>query len=760
MLDLWLTVAEASLLEQVTERQIRARAAEGRIVSRRELRGKNANALLVAFSSLSPAAQARYYSQHPEVTLPPAGDPHADSAGHAPSGDGHESTSSYALAPQSIRQRADLRLEAVLSWRRALNEARHANAHIGDAQAAWIARFRRQHPHLKISLPSVKRWDRAYRAEGLNGLVDGNDGSGRRGKRAIHPELETAFRALWLRPTRPHIQDCYEQIRKLGEVQQLPVPSYSTFRRFATSLPEIAIRALRNEEDSSIRPFVQRDYTSIGAMEIIQSDHHQADVAVHCGDELCIRGHYPWITVWFDVRSRRILDSDLYVDHPNSQRILSVFKRVVRDNGAPGAVYLDNGLDYKKAFGWGVKYREFGKVRAQWLAVDCSGAQLEHRLAPLGARVMFATPYNAQAKAIERFFRTLLEGVYRRFDSYRGALGERSERAEYLRQHPEELPHIREFALALQREIDEYNAAPHSGQGMAGKSPNEVFAETRIARRDVDALTLSLVFYASELRTVDKGGIRFRKALYRFDDAAVQFKALGEKVRIRFDEENPDELVVTTLAGEFLGLAHPREWATYSTQDQATKDAIAMTNREWKAIKRLIRKENPAAAKQLEKVASSLEEYEALRAAHAPAAMPMAASGGGAGVVQLLPYESTLSKAIAGARERIGNPSGLSAADLQLARSIDVPANDELAELARHHSYAGIITPQIGSARPAGEDDDIETADVVAELEERRVQRLLVEREADRMCRYDIECPNPQELDGFCSQHWNRVHGR
>lgn len=761
--ELWLTAAEAAALECVSAERIRVLAAEGRLTAKRGTSGRHGRAWLIALSSLSQPAQARYLSTHPELAPPPADDPHADAHTSPHPTTAGTPSQAYHTAPKPVRQRADLRLEAVLSWRRANADARHGA--LNDAEATlnrWLARFRAAHHEFKVSIASVKRWDRAYRASGLAGLVDGNDGHGRRGKLSIHPELDAAFRALWLRPTRPRIQDCYEQIRKIAEIQSLPVPSYSTFRRLAASVPEIAVRALRYEEDSSIRPFVARDYTSIGAMEIIQSDHHQADVAVRCQDDLCDRGHYPWTTVWFDVRSRKILGVDVYVDHPNSAKILTVFKRVVREHGLPGAVYLDNGLDYKKAFGWGVKYREAGRARAKWIAVDCAGVQLEHKLAPLGARVMFATPYNAQAKAIERLFRTLVDGIWRRFDSYRGALGQRSERAEYLRKHPEELPTLADFALALQIEIDEYNTTPHSGQGMDNQTPDAIFAESRIPRRDADPLTLSLVFFDEAVRTVDKGGVRFKNQLYRLDDVAVQARVFGEKIRVRFDgeDEPPTELVLTTLAGEFLGLAHPRELATYSTKDPETKSAIALKNRDWREIKALIREENPAAAKRLEKVASTLEEYERMHARQvaAAAAMPMAAAGG-AGVVQMLPYESGLAKSIASARERVANPSGLSASDLELARSVEAPGAEELASLAREHRFAGALVPP---ARIPGraDDPDTTTAQVMDELVERRLQRLLVEREQNGMCQYDIECPSRAEVQTYCLTHWTEFHGR
>jgi hypothetical protein len=131
----------------------------------------------------------------------------------------------------------------------------------------------------------------------------------------------------------------------------------------------------------------------------------------------------------------------------------------------------DIGPDYKKAAGWGVRHRAWGKARKEFLALaDWTEERLLNRFAPVGAEVMFATPYNAQAKLLERTFKTWIGQFHRSFESYRGELGQRSERAEYLRKHPHELPTLGELVLDLDRQIAEYNATPHRGRGMKGRA--------------------------------------------------------------------------------------------------------------------------------------------------------------------------------------------------------------------------------------------------------------------------------------------------
>lgn len=752
---LMLTAAEAATFEGVSERHLRRLVANGSIEAERSTIGRNASALLIAPSSLSPAGQARFYASQPELLAPHAGEAHADSFDVDDVDAGHKTTPSYAGAPQPLRQRALLRLEAVLTWRRALAAARRDGVTLGDAESAWLLKFRREHRNFKVSIASVKRWDREYRASGnsIDALVDGNDGHGRKGQTTLDPELEADFRALWLQPTRPKVSQCYRVLAKLAKVRGLTMPSYSTFLRLAASIPQMAIAALRYEEESSIRPFIPRDY-NFPALDLIQSDHHQSDVAVHCGDPLCDRGHFPWVTGWVDVRSRKVLTFDVFIDCPNSRAILRTLKRTILEFGIPGGAYIDNGLDYKKALGWCVLHRQWGRERAKLIATDIDGPQIEHRLAPLGMRVVFSLPYNPQAKLIERFWRTLVDQAWRMFPSFRGSLGQRSEEAERLRRSPQELPLLTDLVIALQRAVDEYNAAPHSGDGMNGRSPDVVFAAERRAHVSVSAMELALVFLEKEERKVDKNGIRFAKRVYRLDDPAAQARWFGETVRVFFDPEDDEQLILTSLDGTFVSLAHERDRATYNSRDAKTQEQYALKARDWKAIKARIRAENPAAAKRLERIASSLDEYHALVAEQK--ALPIAAAGG-SGIVQMLPYESSLARAVEDARARVANPSNLSAADLELARSVDAPSTDDLAAFASEHSFGGVITPRFGERR--GADDDAPMSDVFTELEERRLQRKAAEREAEGMCGYDMDCPNQAEFKGLCLSHYDELHG-
>jgi len=375
----------------------------------------------------------------------------------------------YVRAHTAGRERAEFRYEAVASLEKARATRRRGET-LGTVERRWLHNFRRSHPGKKISLRSVKSWAEQLREAGrkIDALVDGNDGSKQRGDR-IPTLMKRMFRDEYLRAHRPNVALIYENVVSVSHEKGWgSVPSYDTFWRYAKRLPKLVRRLLRDNADSrrTVLPYVRRDPASIGVYHTIQADHREIDVPVRCdkGCERCTgkkpKGHFPIWTAFIDIRSRRILGSEISIDTPTSAVILGVFRRIVDENGLPFFVYLDNGADFRKAFG--ARLRREGKQ--EWDGP--TEERLQARFAPVGVRVTFALPYNAQAKAIERMFRTFRHRFDEDFEAYRGTLGQKSALAQELFKQPSELPTLSELAFLLQLAINEYNETPHTGRGM------------------------------------------------------------------------------------------------------------------------------------------------------------------------------------------------------------------------------------------------------------------------------------------------------
>ncbi len=528
-----------------------------------------------------------------------------------------EKADRYGAARETVRERAELRLEAILTFRKARTE-RVAGETFQEVERRWLRNFRRTHEGFKVSVRSVKDWDAAYReAGGIDGLVDGNDGVKQRGARIPAPAKQM-LKDEYLRSHRPNLRLIYRNVCKVADEKGWgAMPSYHTFRRYAKSLPKLVRKLLRDcaDQPRSVLPYVVRDPNSIPVYHTIQSDHREIDVPVRCdkGCEVCTgkkpKGHFPIWTAFIDIRSRRILGSEISIETPTSDLILSVFRRITDENGLTVRVYLDNGADYRKAYG--KRLRKQGK--AEWDGP--SEEQIQARFAPLGLEVIYALPYNAQAKLIESMFRTFRRRFDEDFAAYRGSLGQTSEVARDLYYRPSELPTISELAYLLQLAIAEYNGLiPHTGRGMNGRTPDQVFSDQslRIPRREPDKAWAFLFFEAVKGgRVVGQNGVQHEHRVYRLASLEKHLEYFGERVDFRV---NPDDqrvgIIFDRRTGAYVceAIVDPED-ATYSTRDEVTRQLIARVFRDGKELQKM-------AAAHVEGAKERLVEYRRARIAY------------------------------------------------------------------------------------------------------------------------------------------------
>ncbi|HET7437500.1 MAG TPA: Mu transposase C-terminal domain-containing protein [Thermoanaerobaculia bacterium] len=604
---LFLPLAEVAATLGVATTTVRRMVWNGTVESRETPNGGEVNV-----ATLPPKYSATFAPQlAPRLTLV--------------SGNAEPFSPRYGAAPIAVRRRADLRYEAVQSFRDA-RAARGAAETLAQAERRWIHNFRRSHEGLKVSIRSVKAWDQLLRDSGgnIDALVDRNDGEKQRGSR-IPKWAKQAFKDEYLRAHKPNLRLIYEKVEIYGKVRDLgPVPSYHTFRRYALSIPKLVRKLLRDNADNprAVLPHVRRDPTTLSAYHTIQADHREIDVPVRCdtGCDTCTgaergkrgrkkaRGHFPIWTVFFDIRSRRILGSEIWIDAPNSDRILSVFRRICEENGLPWRLYLDNGSDFRKAFG--KRLRRDGKTR--WDGP--SEAELRGRFISMGIEVIYALPYNAQAKPIERMLRTFRHRFDEDFDAYRGAFGNKSELARELYYQPKNLPTVSELAFLLQLQIEEYNATPHTGAGMDERTPDDVFYDPKIRtpRRDPDA-SFGFLFFdvVKGGRFVGNNGIKYEGRTYRLTSLSKHLSYWGERVDMRV---NPDDqthaMVFDRRTGAFVCEARVDvQDATYSTSDDVTRHLIGRVFRDGRDLLRMAKANVEGAAERLIEYRAAKLEY-------------------------------------------------------------------------------------------------------------------------------------------------------
>ena len=534
--------------EPLTDRTIRNRIASGRYGAEgdgwiRE-RGSGSGKLKIALASLSSEERALYWQQHPLLAPAHLSIVRDDAqVEHPPS-----------LAFDNLPDGSDQKRRAI--ERKAICDAFELVLADWDGRGGLTNLKRRFCKLRKIGFNTLERWLSAYRTHGIDGLVDRNDGSSRRGKTVIPRRVREFFEARYTDGTEPTVRQAITEARWFSEREMNLDISWiadDAFYRVIGQIPEAVKRATRGDQDDEERVILtlRRDH-NFPALHIVVADHHLTDRWVHCGEggyvksgdrlvqipagricgpEGCKAGHRVWITTFMDVSSRRVLSTIISLNYPTSDTVRRGLRLLIERHGIPNILYCDNGKDFKSAFGRAIRRRE---------ALPIDEDFTNNLLASLGIRVIFAIPRRARSKNIERLFRTWVMQIWQGHASYVGALGKRKEAAEDLRKTPHELIGLEEFTEECELQIELYNEREgHRGQGMRGRSPRAVFDATRIPRRDPEAQGFAIAFWTWKGRQVHAGGtVTVGEDRYLLD-RLVGGDLIGKNVQLLI---NPDDI--------------------------------------------------------------------------------------------------------------------------------------------------------------------------------------------------------------------------
>ncbi len=281
---------------------------------------------------------------------------------------------------------------------------------------------------------------------------------------------------------------------------------------------------------------MERSRSDIASNDIWFSDHHLIDVFVKSADGT--RVVRPWLTVFFDARSDRVVSFLVRNADPNATAVKKCFRLGVEQNGVPNEVYFDNGKDYRS--------KSFSKDYPLSLVNQ------------LGIGTIYATAYHGAAKTVERFFGTFTNRFSRRFKTYTGCNAKiRPEEMQIPNKEILELaPTFDEFVELLSSYIDEYNQTPNNGMNMEGKCPDQVYSENLAVKRIVsDRDALRLLCGNTAERVVNRSGVSIKNNHY-YNDALLSH--MGERVMVVYDPDNIDKMAVFDIKGRAICLAEAK----------------------------------------------------------------------------------------------------------------------------------------------------------------------------------------------------------
>jgi transposase InsO family protein len=414
----------------------------------------------------------------------------------------------------------------------------------------------------QVSVRTLWSWYAQYRKLGYAGLVDrvrSDKGKPRFFK--AHPAIRAYLENKYL-GERLSIRLVYEALRRDWqslETKGTRPPSYATVRSYLNQLPKplvILSREGKRQFKERCEPYLLTDFESLIPNQIWVSDHGQHDVWVRndvfsgVSANTAIR---PWLTAVVDMRSRKIVGT-AWSATPSSQTISSALRVAIENFGIPQSLVIDNGKDYEK----------IGRID---FSPECSGV-----LVRLGIQPHYCLPGHPQSKLIESWFGT----VRKRFDglwpSYCGAspTARPEPCTDVLKEHQaflkgkrksSLLPLASAFIATARQWIEEYNSQhPHTGPGMNGRTPDEVFTELLPPgqRRLVECPELLYaLFWDRQRRKVSEGGcVQLYGERYEPADGeslAKLFLEIERDVIVACDPANLGEAIALDLDGRFLG---------------------------------------------------------------------------------------------------------------------------------------------------------------------------------------------------------------
>jgi putative transposase len=467
-----------------------------------------------------------------------------------------------------------------------LEAARREAVRVGRVdQATADHRFAeqlRQREGIDVSERTLRRWLSAYREAGMAGLIDRRamregDGSGDN-----DPFIESAKQFYLSMPPKSK-RSCWLMATVKAQEEGWEERTYVTTRRALSAIPMGVVTKFRQGEDAYVarcEPSIQRDYTTLHSNEQWCADHHQFDVIVNDRGKL-VR---PWLSAYMDMRSRKIVGWCIRGHDPNSSTILSALRGGCEQFGVPESVYHDNGKDFSS-------YTLVGSTKWQrrHAKVELDADHTRGVLKNLGCEAHFAWAYHAQSKPIERFFGTLEDQFGKCWSTYCGRNPENKPENLQVKLARGSAPTLEDFVTAFGDYLEKaYHTAIHTGDGMDGRSPNQVFDASwnGFSRRTTSPQLLDLLLMKqSQPVKVTKNGVRWNHLIYGQREPLLYMEWLGKQVYLRIDERDVTRVQVWSPDDEFICVAQCNTRLPANASEQELRAAIGDKKQGRKLVK-------------------------------------------------------------------------------------------------------------------------------------------------------------------------------
>ena len=448
------------------------------------------------------------------------------------------------FTPEKCKQIALARLDLIHKWQ----EFRRKAVNKLQADYDFVKLHNTSNSHLfeilgKISRGSLHRWHTILNGtEDYTKLLPQYKYSKADEYRTVLTDVEIKiFMSLLLHPNRISIGKATALTKyKLKEQGQSFIPADITFRRYAKWFKDnnydkwVLARDGEKALSDKVEPYIKRDASLLDVGDILVADGHK--LAFQVINPFTGKPCRATLVGFLDWKSTALVGYEIMLEE-NTQCIASALRNaIINLDMIPKIVYQDNG----RAF------------RAKYFTDDKGFGELGFYglYAKLGIETVFARPYNARSKVIERFFKEFQEGFEKLMPSYVGS--SIINKPAYLKRnenfhknlHQDYVPTIEETIKMIDMWLKFKNSQPCTN------APNMTITEVLENRKkqNINKTLLDDLMLATEVKTIQRNGVRFLNCDY-FDE---RLYGLRGKVLIKYNLFDLTSVKVFTPKGEYL----------------------------------------------------------------------------------------------------------------------------------------------------------------------------------------------------------------
>ena len=400
-----------------------------------------------------------------------------------------------------------------------------------------------------ISIGTLHRWVKSYEDYGnynsllpqykYNKQVEYNT--------VLNSEMKQIFLKYLLHPNKFNIGKAIILTKHILEKRGYEnIPCNLTFRRYAEHYKKvnyanyILMREGEKAYHDKVEEYIERDISLLEVGDVLIADGHVLNFQVI--NPFTGKPTRATLVGFLDWKSTALVGYEIMMTE-NTQCIASALRNSILNLGViPKVVYQDNGRAFKSKYFQNTDFEEEG----------FSGVY-----ANLGIKSVFAKPYNARAKVIERFFREFQEEFEKMMVSYIGTSiedkpawmkrGEKLHREMHKRLTNNHIPTVQEVIKYIDCWIEFHNSkiCPNDKTKTIKQCLNS------IQKQPIDKNLLNTLMMKSEVRTINKHGITFLGLHFR-NDALLN---LREPIFFRYSLFDLSKIYVYSTKGEFICIA-------------------------------------------------------------------------------------------------------------------------------------------------------------------------------------------------------------